>query len=100
MFKGVELYSWRDVASGQCRHSLLPGTNRNKHLAEITAADTAIVDMTQLKKRVALLAEGEQVVWSFPEIPDTQPCPSRDEVDALIAFAAAHQVTVRMGRLP
>ncbi|HUP91612.1 MAG TPA: hypothetical protein VM074_05140 [Solimonas sp.] len=94
MFKGVELYSWKDTTSDQCRYSLLPGTNRNKEPAEITAAGTALVDISRLKERLALLAEGEQVFWALRESPGAQPCPSRSEIDEIVGFAAAHNVTV------
>ena len=94
MFKGVELYSWSDTASGQCRYSLLPGTNRNKEPAEIMASDTAIPDIPRLKERLALLADGEQVFRALRKTPSAQSCPSRAEIDDIVGYAAAHKVTI------
>jgi hypothetical protein len=59
MFKGMELYSWQDT-SGSWRFSLLPGTNRNKTLAEVTANPMNLDEITTAFDR---LAEGEVVFW-------------------------------------
>jgi hypothetical protein len=61
-FKGMELYSWKP--EGKDWHfSLLVGTNRQKSDEEIRKSEQAIVGMDELKKRLAKLAEGEQVFW-------------------------------------
>lgn len=60
-FKGVEMYSWR--AGGAWKFSLLNGTNRNKTESEVMLPSNSISGVTRLKKRLARLAEGEQVFW-------------------------------------
>ncbi len=63
MGKGVELYSWREPGYEQWRFSLLPGTNRNKTLAEVKAPEHTIVTVEALKQQLAHLAVGEYVFW-------------------------------------
>ena len=66
MMKGVELYSWKNVKTGLWNFSLLLGTNRNKKLTEITEQRVTVADVRTLKKRLAILANGESVIWSLP----------------------------------
>ena len=61
-FKGIELYSWQNQ-SGQWCFSLLYGTNRDKSYREVTASELTLVGVTNLKKRLNALAEGESVFW-------------------------------------
>jgi hypothetical protein len=63
--KGVELYSWKDTG-GDWVFALLGGTNRLKAEAEVKAAGNQIKGTAELKKRLALLAVGEEVVWAHP----------------------------------
>ena len=80
-FKGMELYSWKPAGKGWC-FSLLPGTNREKSLGEITDPEQAIEGVEPLKRKLAALAKGESVFWRnlSPEpIPGTM-------VDALTLF--------------
>lgn len=61
-FKGMELYSWK--TPGEAWHfSLLAGTNRLKTDQEIKNPEWTIIGMEELKKRLAKLAEGENVFW-------------------------------------
>ena len=61
-FKGMDLYSWKP--EGKDWHfRLLPGTNRLKPPEEITRPDTAVVGISELKKRLFVLAKGESVLW-------------------------------------
>jgi len=72
MFKGVELYSWKDAKSGEWLFSLLPGTNRMKTYKEVTDPLLAIKGTEALKKNLSKLAVGEQVLW-FNTIDKMQP---------------------------
>jgi hypothetical protein len=62
-FKGIELYSWK-ADDGSWRFSLLPGTNRQKPVSEITEPEVTIVGVDNLKQRLSALARGESVLWS------------------------------------
>jgi hypothetical protein len=70
--KGIELYSWKPEGKAW-NFSLLVGTNRQKTEEQIKKPERTIVGVGELKKRLAELAEGEQVFWSnlakepFPE---------------------------------
>jgi len=72
MFKGVELYSWKDSKSGEWCFSLLPGTNRMKTYREVTDPLFTKKGADALKKALATLAIGEQVLW-FNTIDKMQP---------------------------
>lgn len=61
-FKGMELYSWKPVGK-DWRFSLLVGTNALKPTSKITASDTTIVGVDNLKQKLSSLAKGEQVFW-------------------------------------
>ena len=61
-FKGMELYSWKP-AGKDWHFSLLIGTNRLKTDEEIRKPEQTIVGVKELKKRLAKLAEGENVAW-------------------------------------
>lgn len=58
-FKGIELYSWANDA-GEWQFALLPGTNRNKNMAEVQAEP---VDLATVKEQLCELAPTEQVFW-------------------------------------
>jgi len=72
MFKGVELYSWKDSKSGEWCFSMLPGTNRMKTYREVTDPLCIKKGADALKKELATLATGEQVFW-FNTIDKMQP---------------------------
>jgi hypothetical protein len=57
-FKGIELYSWRQ--QGTWVFALLPGTNREKPDEMVRAAP---LQLTDLAKRFAGYAEGENIYW-------------------------------------
>lgn len=59
----MELYSWQDARTQQWRYSLLPGTNRNKSMAEITDPSNKVDSVEALKARLASLADDEYVTW-------------------------------------
>ncbi len=90
MFKGVELYSWKDPASQAWVYSLLPGTNRNKALFEITDARVRISDERALEAKLGALAKGEYVSWycSYPELS----LPPASVVNEIVNFASAHDL--------
>lgn len=67
LFKGAELYSWRD--DGHWRFSLLVGTNRSKSIDEIRAPATTLAGMDELRANLARLAPGETVSWFGPQMP-------------------------------
>src|SRR4051812_2796460 len=71
--KGWELYSWTDeacygvqlhseVRTATC-YALLPGTNREKTVAEIKKEPLHLYD---LKKKFAELRKGEELFWLSP----------------------------------
>ena len=60
-FKGIEMYSWR--AGGAWKFSLLSGTNRNKTKSEVMLPSNSISGVTRVKKKLARLADGEEVFW-------------------------------------
>ena len=62
--KGYELYSWME--NGTIVYSLVPGTNRNKSLDEILHPQSGqrFENISALKKKIASLPEGEQIIWS------------------------------------
>ncbi len=90
MMKGVELYSWKNVKTGLWRFSLLPGTNRNKSLTEIAEEKVTVADMSTLKKRLAILANGESVFWRLPYPSLSYPPVSM--VDEIVKYAAARHL--------
>ncbi len=98
MFKGVELYSWKDSATGAWRFSLLAGTNRNKTTQEITAPSRMIADVPRLKQRLALLAKGEQVFWSSSPDQEKFAFPPAATVAGIVKFATAIEVKVAVVR--
>jgi hypothetical protein len=90
MMKGVELYSWKEATTGLWRFSLLPGTNRNKSLTEIAEAKVTVTDMSTLKRRLAILANGESVLWSLPY--PSLSYPPASMVDEIVKYAAARHL--------
>jgi hypothetical protein len=94
MFKGVELYSWKDTAS-IWRYSLLPGTNRLKTKGEIVSGSAVIKDIDTLKIRLAALAVGENVFWFNADAPGFA-FPKSDVVADIVAYAKQVQVTVQV----
>ncbi|HET6595297.1 MAG TPA: hypothetical protein VFG81_06725 [Anaerolineales bacterium] len=63
--KGYELYSWQD--GDQWNFSLLVGTNREKTLEEIKAADTALRGMDALTAALEQMPAGQYITWSSRE---------------------------------
>ena len=99
MFKGMELYSWRDDATGTWRYSLLNGTNRNKALTEIKDAKVAVPNVETLKERLANLAEGEQVFWFISPSVAELSFPPEEVVGDLMKFAVEHNVSIEMNQI-
>ncbi len=96
-FKGIELYSWKDAATGSWHFSLLPGTNRNKTATEITAPSQVIADVHKLEQRLARLAKGEQVFWSSPNVGNFA-FPPTATIDTVVKYAATCDVKVAIVR--
>lgn len=61
-FKGVELYGWK-TSDGEWLYVLLDGTNRQKSEKEVKEQKNRLKGSGELKKALALLAEGESVIW-------------------------------------
>ena len=70
--KGYELVSWQ--AGGEWNFTLITGTNREKSFDELTMAGNevnsdgyvkfTVTGVDDLLKILALLSQGEQVIWS------------------------------------
>ncbi len=93
-FKGVELYSWKSGPANQWSYSLLPGTNRNKTLAEITEPRNAISGVNELKVQLAKLAKGEQVFWTSMPGHAEPSYPTPEVVADIVRYAAERRVEV------
>ena len=63
--KGYELYSWQD--GDQWNFSLLVGTNREKTLEEIKAADTTLRGVDALTSALEQMPAGQYITWSSRE---------------------------------
>jgi hypothetical protein len=63
--KGYELYSWQD--GNQWNFALLIGTNREKTLDEIKAAETTLRGVDALTAALAQMPAGQYVTWSSRE---------------------------------
>lgn len=63
--KGYELYSWQE--GSQWNFSLLVGTNRDKTLDEIKAADTALRGVDALTSALEQMPAGQYITWSSRE---------------------------------
>ena len=96
-FKGIELYSWKDAATGSWHFSLLPGTNRNKTATEITTPSQMIADVYKLEQHLARLAKGEQVFWSSPNAGNFA-FPPTATIDTVVKYAATCDVKVAIQR--
>lgn len=60
--KGYELYSWEK--DGGWYFSILIGTNREKTLDEIQAADVTFKGMDELKAALESIHAGQALIWS------------------------------------
>ncbi len=58
-FKGIELYSWQ-AETGEWAYSILPGTNRNKTIAEVKAHP---LNLEEVKVAISKMAIGESIFW-------------------------------------
>jgi hypothetical protein len=67
--KGYELYSWE--ARGEWYFALLIGTNRLKTRHEVSAPQARVRGVEALKRKLDLLAEGEEVLWRTGLVPRT-----------------------------
>ena len=63
--KGYELYSWQD--GDQWNFSLLVGTNREKTLEEIKAADATLLGVDALTTALEQMPAGQYITWSSRE---------------------------------
>ena len=63
--KGYELYSWQD--GDQWNFSLLVGTNREKTLEEIKAADATLRGVDALTTALEQMPAGQYITWSSRE---------------------------------
>jgi len=67
--KGYELYSWQ--SGERWYYSLLPGTNRIKSFAEISAENVRLPDTEALMMELGRLPAGEWVYWTTQRVPGT-----------------------------
>jgi hypothetical protein len=95
--KGYELYSWQ--SRGQWYFSLLVGTNRQKSYPEIVSPGVRIKGTAQLKRKLDLLPEGEELTWSKHRIPKMK-MPPRSIVDEIIDHCRERRLNLRVLRLP
>jgi hypothetical protein len=94
-FKGMELYSWQ--VGLKWRFSLLPGTNRRKSIAQITARKVTVTSVAKLKERLARLAPGENIFWLNPsESPFVYP--NSDVACELVAFCERMKMKLELGK--
>jgi hypothetical protein len=63
--KGYELYSWQD--GSQWKFSILVGTNREKTLEEIKAADVVLSRVDELTSTLEKIPSGQYITWSSRE---------------------------------
>jgi hypothetical protein len=59
--KGYQLFTWKE--KGHWHYSLLPGTNRERTYAEITAPPAVIVGTSNFESELKRLPKGTQVLW-------------------------------------
>jgi hypothetical protein len=91
LFKGVEMYSWRD--GRVWKFSLLIGTNRNKSEQEVMAKSATVTGLEQIKARLATLAVGEYVSWSNSGLRQKPfAYPSAAVIAELVRFCASKQI--------
>jgi hypothetical protein len=97
-FKGVELYSWKDIG-GNWEFVLLNGTNELKTEDAVKSAKTRVKGADQLKKALTRLAVGEQVTWTHRikgfEFP---PQATREEIEKAAKEAKINLRTSRQGK--
>ena len=83
--KGYELYSWQ--VGDEWYFSLLEGTNRVKTLQEVTADTVAVKGIESIERRLEQLSRGEQVFWTFRDIPNVS-LPPGGTVNQIMDFCA------------
>ena len=96
-FKGVELYSWKECSSCVWQFALLPGTNRTKTVTEIKDRTRTIFGVSELRQHLLRLPREENVFWNSRS-PAGFSLPETDTIAELVAFAAKHNVTLKVGQ--
>ncbi len=91
--KGYELYSWQ--SRGQWYFSLVVGTNRQKKYQEIVSPRVRIKGTAQLKRRLDLLPQGEELTWSRHRI-SKMTMPSKSIVDEIIDHCRKRRLNLRV----
>lgn len=92
--KGYELYSWK--VRGRWHFSLLVGTNRLKNRKEVTQSKVRLEGVEALKRKLNLLAKGEQLTWSTDLVPGTV-LPPMEIIEAVRAYCNRRSIILRMG---
>jgi hypothetical protein len=77
--KGYELYSWQE--GDQWKFSLLIGTNREKTLDEIKAADVVLTGVDALTSTLEKIPAGQYITWSSREALSFPPEEVRNQVE-------------------
>ncbi len=91
--KGYELYSWQ--SRGQWYFSLVVGTNRQKTYQEIVSPRVRIKGTAQLKRKLDLLPEGEELTWSKHRI-SRMTMPPKSVVDEIIDHCRKQRLNLRV----
>jgi hypothetical protein len=94
MFKGVELYSWKDTSTNEWRFVLVPGTNRLKTSEEILGNPQTLESVEALKEQVSALASGEQVFWQRTSA--VFELPSTELLEDIVRYAATLGIKVHV----
>lgn len=95
LFKGVELYSWVDAPTQAWSFVLLPGTNRRKPAAEVQGSHEVLRSRAELERRLALLAESEEVFWQVSQA-DGFALPPAADLEAIVSYAAAKGIRIHV----
>lgn len=78
--KGYQLFTWHE--KGHWHYSLLPGTNRERTYAEITAPATVIIGTSGFESELKRLPKGTEVLWQS----DAPPGIKRPAASDVISF--------------
>lgn len=93
--KGYELYSW--AARGEWHFALLRGTNRIKTRAEVRAPGSRLRGVEALKRKLDMLAEGEEVFWTTGFVQGTA-LPPEKVIEEVRSHCERRGIVLRVNR--
>jgi hypothetical protein len=93
--KGYELYSWE--ARREWYFALLIGTNRLKTRHEVSTPQARVRGVEALKRKLDLLAEGEDVLWTTGLVPRTA-LPPEKIVEEVKSYCDRRGIILRVNR--